>query len=196
MMWQAARGFARAEGGGYNGAPMILKVSRLGHPVLRKPSEAVPKEAITSPAIQTFLKDLVETMREYDGVGIAAPQVHVGKQIAVIEVHENPRYKDAPAIPLTYLINPKITASGREQIVDWEGCLSVEGFRGQVPRAAWVEVEACNEQGRRVQFRAEGFFARVVQHECDHLAGKVYLDRMPDLLTLTHLQEFTRYWND
>ena len=174
----------------------ILKVSRLGHPVLRKPSEAVPKEAITTPAMQAFLKDMVETMREYDGVGLAAPQVHVGKQIAVIEVHDNPRYRNAPAVPLTYLVNPKITAYGKEQIEDWEGCLSIEGFRGKVPRAAWVDVEAYNEQGKPVQLRAEGFFARVVQHECDHLAGKVYLDRMSNLQTLTHMQEFTRYWND
>ena len=174
----------------------ILKVSRLGHPVLRKPSEAVPKESITSSAMQAFLRDMVETMREYDGVGLAAPQVHVGKQIAVIEVHENPRYRKAPSVPLTYLINPKITAYGQEQLEDWEGCLSIDGFRGKVPRAAWVDVEALNEQGKPVKFRAEGFFARVVQHECDHLAGKVYLDRMPNLHTLTHLQEFARYWNE
>ncbi len=174
----------------------ILKVSRLGHPVLRKPAEAVPKEAITTPAMHAFLRDMVDTMREYDGVGIAAPQVHVSKQIAVIEVHDNPRYKHAPAIPLTYLINPKIITYGQEPMEDWEGCLSVEGFRGKVPRAAWVDVEAFNEAGQPVKFRAEGFFARVVQHECDHLAGKVYLDRMPNLLTLTHLQEFARYWDE
>ena len=174
----------------------ILKVSRLGHPVLRKPSEAVPKETITTPVMQAFLRDLVETMREYDGVGIAAPQVHVGKQVAVIEVNENPRYHKAPPVPLTYLINPKIVTCSQEQLEDWEGCLSVEGFRGQVPRATWVEVDAYNEHGQRVQFRAEGFFARVVQHECDHLAGKVYLDRMANLSTLTHLHEFARYWSD
>ena len=174
----------------------ILKVSRLGHPVLRKPSEAVPKESITSPAMQAFLRDMVETMREYDGVGLAAPQVHVGKQIAVIEVHENPRYAKAPSVPLTHLINPKIVAYSKEQIEDWEGCLSIDGLRGRVPRAAWVDVEALSEQGKPVKFRAEGFFARVVQHECDHLAGKVYVDRMPNLSTLTFLQEFARYWNE
>ena len=173
----------------------ILKVSRLGHPVLRKPSEAVAREAITAPAMQAFLRDMVETMREYDGVGIAAPQVHVGRQIAAIEVQENPRYRKASSVPLTVLINPKITAASQEQLTDWEGCLSVEGLRGRVPRAAWVEVEALNEQGKPVKFRAEGFYARIVQHECDHLAGKVFLDRMPDLQTLTHLQEYVRYWD-
>ena len=174
----------------------ILKVARLGHPVIRKPAEAVPKEAIASPGFQRFLDDMIETMREYDGVGLAAPQVHVSKQVAVIEVDENRRYPGEKAIPLTILINPKILSVSKRQIEEWEGCLSVHEFRGRVPRAESLEVEAYNRKGEKVRFHAQGFFARVIQHECDHLAGKVFLDRMPNLATLTHLQEFVRYWQE
>ncbi|MBI3088586.1 MAG: peptide deformylase [Candidatus Omnitrophica bacterium] len=170
----------------------ILKVSRLGNPVLRKATEAIPKEAITSPEIQRLIADMVDTMREYEGVGIAAPQVHVSRQLAVIEVNEPPG-RGEKRIPLTVLINPRITASAKQLAEDWEGCLSVNDLRGKVPRTQWVDVEAFNQKGERVKFHAEGFFARVIQHECDHLAGKVFLDRMPNLLTLSHLQELARY---
>ena len=172
----------------------ILKVARLGHPVIRTPSQAVPKETITSPKLQQFIDDMIETMHEYDGVGLAASQVHVGAQIAVIEANENRRYPGEGPIPLTVLINPKILQASKKQLTDWEGCLSVNDVRGQVPRAESLEVEAYNRQGKPVKFHAHGFFARVIQHECDHLAGKVFLDRMPNLSTLTHLQEFARYW--
>ncbi|MBI4342134.1 MAG: peptide deformylase [Candidatus Omnitrophica bacterium] len=172
----------------------ILKVARLGHPVLRMPSQAVPKETIASAGMQRFLDDMIETMREYEGVGLAAPQVHVPQQVAVIEVAENRRYPGEGPVPLTVLINPKILSASKKSTVDWEGCLSVNEFRGQVPRAESLEVEAYNRKGEKVKFSAHGFFARVIQHECDHLAGKVFLDRMPDLSTLTHLHEFVRYW--
>ena len=174
----------------------ILKVSRLGHPVIRTPAQAVPKDAITSAALQRLLDDMIETMREYDGVGLAAPQVHVSQQIAVIEVTENRRYPGEGPIPLTILINPKIQAASKKQLEDWEGCLSVNEFRGRVPRAESLDVEAYNRKGEKVRFHARGFFARVIQHECDHLMGKVFLDRMPNLSTLTHLKEFVRYWQE
>ena len=174
----------------------ILKVARLGHPVIRTPAEAVPKETITSTATQRFLDDMIETMREYEGVGLAAPQVHVSQQIAVIEVAGNRRYPGEGPVPLTVLINPKILSASKKQLVDWEGCLSVRDLRGQVPRAESLEVEAYNRKGEKVRFHAHGFFARVIQHECDHLASKVFLDRMPTLSTLTHLQEFLRYWQE
>ncbi len=174
----------------------ILKVARLGHPVIRTPSEAVPKESITTPHMQRFIDDMIETMHEYDGVGLAAPQVHVLKQIAVIEVQENRRYPSEGPIPLTVLINPKILTASKKQLRDWEGCLSVHEFRGKVPRAELLEVEAYNRKGEKVKFQAHGFFARVIQHECDHLIGKVFLDRMPDLSTLSHLHEFVRYWQE
>ena len=174
----------------------ILKVARLGHPVIRKPSEAVPKEAITSAEIQRLIGDMIETMHEYDGVGIAAPQVHVSKQIAVIEVQENRRYPGEGPIPLTILVNPKILQASKRQLEDWEGCLSVNEFRGRVPRAESLEVEAYNRKGQKVKFHAQGFFARVIQHECDHLVGKVFLDRMSNLSTLSHLREHIKYWQE
>ena len=172
----------------------ILKVTKLGHPVLRTPSEAVPREAITSPELQRLIRDMIDTMHEEEGVGIAAPQVGATKQLAIIEVREDSRSQRP--IPLTVLINPKITASSKTAEEDWEGCLSVNDLRGRVPRAQWVDVEMFNQKGERVKFHAEGFFARIIQHECDHLVGKVYLDRMPTLATLTHLKEFVRFWHD
>ncbi len=174
----------------------ILKVARLGHPVIRKAAEAVPRETIESAELQRLVDDMVVTMREYEGVGLAAPQVHVSKQVAVIEVADNRRYPGHGPIPLTVLINPKILRSSKKQLEDWEGCLSVHEFRGRVPRAESLEVEAFNRNGEKVRFEARGFLARVIQHECDHLAGKVFLDRMPDLTTLCHLQEFVQYWRD
>ena len=170
----------------------ILKVSKLGNPVLRKATEAVPREAITSPEIQRLIDDMIETMDEYEGVGIAAPQVHVAKQLAVIEAKHDAR-AERP-IPLTILINPRIVAASKTIVEDWEGCLSVNDLRGRVPRAEWVDVETFNRKGERVKFHAQGFLARVIQHECDHLVGKVFLDRLPNLATLCHLQEFVRYW--
>ena len=172
----------------------ILKVARLGHPVLRQTSLPVPVEEIRSPEIQRLIDDMVETMREYNGAGLAAPQVHVLKQICVIEVQGNPRYPDAPAIPLTVLINPVVTATTEEQEEGWEGCLSVPDMRGMVPRHTAVRLEAYDRDGIRIGGEAKEFFARVIQHETDHLHGTVYLDRMRDFSTLTHLAEWNKYW--
>jgi peptide deformylase len=172
---------------------MILKVARLGHPVLRKIAEPVPLEQITTPAVQQFIDDLIETMYEYDGAGLAAPQVHVSQQIVVMEVSRNPRYPQAPAIPLTVYVNPEITPLTEMMDEDWEGCLSVPGLRGRVPRYTKIRLRAYNRQGKRVDFVAEGFHARVIQHECDHLQGKVYLDRMRDTSSLMFIEEFMKY---
>jgi len=172
----------------------ILKVARLGHPVLRKISEPVPASEIRSAQTQRLIDDMIETMREHNGAGLAAPQVHVLKQICVIEVHGNPRYPDAPAIPLTVLINPLVTPLTEEMENGWEGCLSVPDMRGIVPRATSVRLEALDREGNRVDVVAKEFFARVIQHETDHLHGRVYLDRMRDFSTLTHLAEWNRYW--
>jgi peptide deformylase len=172
----------------------ILKVARLGHPVLRKVASPVPLGEIRSPETQRFIDDMVETMREYNGAGLAANQVHTLKQICVIEVHGNPRYPDAPNIPLTVLINPVVTALTAELEAGWEGCLSVPDMRGMVPRYTAVRLEAYDRGGERVDLVAKDFFARVIQHETDHLNGIVYLDRMNDLATLTHLAEWNRYW--
>jgi peptide deformylase len=172
----------------------ILKVARLGHPVLRQVAKPVPPGDITSPSIQRLIDDMIETMHEYDGVGIAAPQVHYSLQLAVIEVERNPRYPQAPEIPLTVLINPQITARSDVTRLGWEGCLSVDGLRGKVPRNERLSARWLDRSGRPVQAEAQGFFAVVIQHEVDHLLGKVFLDRMADLTTLTHLKEYERYW--
>jgi peptide deformylase len=167
----------------------ILKVSRLGHPVLRLETKRVSAKDLASAPVQKLIDDMMETMVEYYGVGLAAPQVHESLAIAVIESH-GPR----GTIPMTVLVNPEVTVLDEALIEDWEGCLSIPDFRGRVPRWRKLRVDALDRNGKRIQLTAEGFFARVIQHECDHLMGKVYLDRMPDLKTLSHLAEFQRYW--
>ena len=142
----------------------ILKVARLGHPVLRQLAAPVPLGRIRSAETQRLIDDMIETMREYNGAGLAAPQVHVLQQICVIEVHGNPRYPDAPAIPLTVLINPVVTALTEETEDGWEGCLSVPDMRGIVPRATSVRLEALDREGNHVDVVAKEFFARVIQH--------------------------------
>jgi peptide deformylase len=172
----------------------ILKVARLGHPIIRKETKALSSEEIVSPQTQTFIDDMIETMREYDGVGLAATQVHAAKQIAVIEVKDNPRYPEMEGIPLTVLINPRITKRSKKLVEGWEGCLSIPDLRGIVPRNESLTCEALDREGKAVKIEATHFFARVIQHEWDHLQGHVYADRMPNLRTLTHLSEFARYW--
>ncbi|MBI2527010.1 MAG: peptide deformylase [Candidatus Rokubacteria bacterium] len=172
----------------------ILKVARLGHPVLRQAAAPVAVKDIRSPEIQRLIGDMVETMREYNGAGLAAPQVHAPVQICVIEVNSNPRYPDADSIPLTVLVNPKVTPLTEETEEGWEGCLSVPDMRGMVPRYTAVRLEAHDRDGGPIDVVAKEFFARVIQHETDHLNGIVYLDRMKDLSTLSHLAEWNKYW--
>jgi peptide deformylase len=172
----------------------ILKVARLGHPVLRKATESLLLSEIQSPAFQQFVDDMVETMKEYEGVGLAADQVHESRQVAVLEVADNRRYPDKPRIPLTVLINPTIFPLTEETEEDWEGCLSIPDLRGRVSRYKSIRVQARDRHGKELEFFANDFHARVIQHECDHLQGKVYLDRMMDFSTLTFLSEFGRYW--
>ena len=172
----------------------ILKVARLGHPVLRQKALPVPAGDIRSAEIQRLIDDMVETMREYNGAGLAAPQVHVLKQICVIEVNENPRYPEAPSIPLTVLVNPVLTPMTEEMEDGWEGCLSVPDMRGVVPRYTAVRLECLDRDGNPVTLVAKEFFARVIQHETDHLNGIVYVDRIRDMRTLSHIAEWQRYW--
>ena len=172
----------------------ILKVARLGHPVLRQVAAPVPAKEIRSPDTQRLIDDMVETMREYNGAGLAANQVHVLKQVCVIEVNGNSRYPEAPNVPLTILINPVTTPLGAEMEEGWEGCLSVPDMRGMVPRYTAVRLEAYDRTGTKLDVVAKEFFARVIQHETDHLNGIVYVDRMKDLSTLTHLAEWNKYW--
>jgi|TARA_B100000315_G_scaffold23860_2_gene20647 peptide deformylase len=172
----------------------ILKVARLGHPVLRKTADKVDIEKIASKEIQRFIDDMIDTMREYDGVGLAAPQVHQSLQISVIESEKNPRYPGAPDMPLTILINPEITHMSEKTAEGWESCLSVEDFRGKVSRSTALNVSAYDREGEEITLEASGFLAIVLQHEIDHLNGIVYLDRMKDFKTLSHMNEFQKYW--
>ena len=172
----------------------ILKVARLGHPVLRQPAEPVSAADIRSAPVQQLIDDMIETMHEYDGAGLAANQVHVPRQIAVIEVAKNERYPEAPEIPLTVVINPVVTPLSEETEDGWEGCLSVPDMRGVVPRYTAVRLEYLDREGSRQVVDAKDFFARVAQHETDHLNGHVYIDRMRDLSTLSHIAEWQRYW--
>lgn len=171
----------------------ILKVARLGHPVLRQIARPVPVDAIRSADVQRLIDDMIETMREYDGAGLAAPQVHALLQIAVIEVAANPRYPDAPEVPLTVLVNPVVTPLTDEVEEGWEGCLSVPDMRGRVPRRTAVRLESYDRDARRVDLVAKDFFARVIQHETDHLDGVLFFDRMRSFQSLTFLEEYSRY---
>jgi peptide deformylase len=171
----------------------ILKVARLGHPILRDIVEPVPIEEILSNASQKLIDDMIDTMREYGGAGLAAPQVHESRQIVVIEVRQNERYPHAPEVPLTVLVNPQLSFLSSEMEEDWEGCLSLIDFRGRVPRYRRVRVEAYARDGRKMDFLSEGFFARAIQHECDHLMGKLFIDRMADLSSLSYYSEYLRY---
>ena len=172
----------------------ILKVARLGHPVLRQPAQPVPVADIRSAEVQRLIDDMVETMREYDGAGLAANQVHTLLQIAVIEVETNPRYPEAQAIPLTVVVNPVVTPLTDEREDGWEGCLSVPDMRGVVSRHTSVRLECYDREANPVDLMAKDFFARVIQHETDHLNGIVYVDRMSDLRTLSHIAEWNKHW--
>lgn len=167
----------------------ILKVANLGNPVLRIPAE--PVKSIQAPEIQRLIDDMIETMREYHGVGLAAPQVHRSLQIVAIEADPE---RDQGAGSPTILINPRFAPNTDRLEEDWEGCLSIPNLRGKVPRYTEIEVQAHDRRGKPLTLSAQDFFARVIQHECDHLAGTVFLDRMKSLETLTFLEEYGRYW--
>ncbi len=165
----------------------ILKVSRMGHPVLRQRARAVERSQIKDPRFQKFLDDLIDTMHEYHGVGLAAPQVHEGMRVFVAMIDEG---DDAEA---TVIINPTITVLDDKIVEGWEGCLSIPEIRGRVPRAHKIVVKAHDRQGRIVEIEAEDFAARVIQHENDHLDGMLFLDRMASMATLSYLDEYSRY---
>ncbi|MGV6852799.1 MAG: peptide deformylase, partial [bacterium] len=173
----------------------LLDIIRLGHPIIRQIAEPISPEELALPETQHLIDDMIETMHASNGVGIAAPQVSVSKQIVILEIDgTNPRYPGQAAIPLTVLVNHKIVAHSDETETDWEGCLTVPDMRGRVERWSTIEVEALDRHGKPLSFTASGFHARVIQHEGDHLAGKVFLDRMTDFSTLTHLDEYQQFW--
>ena len=169
----------------------ILKIANLGNPVLRIPAEAVKN--IQSAEIQRLIDDMIETMREYRGVGLAAPQVHRSLQVAVIEALDDERPTHGTANPII-LINPRIVPATDRMEEDWEGCLSLPNLRGRVPRYTEIEVQASDRRGKPVILKAADFFARVVQHEHDHLIGTMFVDRMKSFETLTFLDEYGRFW--
>jgi peptide deformylase len=173
----------------------ILKVARMGHPVLRARARAIDPASMTSPRVQQLIDDMFETMHEYQGVGLAAPQVHESVRLFVAGfAPEEDEGEDRTRVPMMALINPEITPLSQETVEDWEGCLSIPDIRGRVPRARQILVRAYDRRGKRIEMKATGFTARVIQHETDHLDGVLFFDRMKSFETLTFLDEFGRYW--
>jgi peptide deformylase len=173
----------------------ILKVARMGHPVLRAKTRPVEKSELKSAAVQRLIDDMIDTMTEYHGVGLAAPQVHEGLRlfVAALDSGEEGEDEDQETEPLT-IVNPEITVVGADVVEDWEGCLSIPDIRGRVPRAREVRVRALDRHGDRLELRAHDFSARVIQHETDHLDGILFFDRMKSFASLTFLDEYSRYW--
>jgi peptide deformylase len=170
----------------------ILKVARMGHPVLRAPARAVERKQISSSAVQRLVDDMIETMVEYHGVGLAAPQVHSGLRLFVATLDDE-EGEEPKAEPIA-LINPEITIATPETVDGWEGCLSIPDIRGRVPRARDIVVRAFDRRGDRMEIQAHDFSARVIQHETDHLDGILFFDRMKSFESLTFLDEYSRYW--
>ncbi len=150
----------------------------MGHPLLLQ--QAAPITRFDTPELHALLEDMRDTMAHLDGAGLAAPQIGVSLQVVIFGVDSNPRYPDAEAVPMTVLINPELTVLDDTQEEGWEGCLSVPGFRGVVPRYTRLRYRGYDELGRLIDRTAEGFHARVVQHECDHLIGVLYPMRVRD----------------
>ena len=177
----------------------VLKIARLGHPILRETANPVDLEALIAPGdneLQQLIDDMIDTMRDEGGVGIAAPQVARSLQIVIVEYQQNPRYPSQDDIPLTVYVNPVITHAGTETASFWEGCLSLKDLRGLVTRPKTVTVEAFSRDGKKMVVEASGFLAIVLQHEIDHLHGKVFLDRMTDLKQLAWADEWKTYWTE
>jgi peptide deformylase len=174
----------------------ILKVARMGHPVLRARARPIEPAEIGSTRIQQLIDDLFETMHEYQGVGLAAPQVHESLRVFVAGFVPDDDEEASPrGVPLMALINPEITPIGTDLVDDWEGCLSIPDIRGRVPRSRQISVRAYDRRGKRIEVKAGGFTARVIQHETDHLDGVLFFDRMRSFQTLTFLDEYGRYWS-
>ena len=170
----------------------ILKVARMGHPVLRAKTRPVEKAEIKNHALQKLIDDMIETMAEYHGVGLAAPQVH--ERVRLFVALLDPAADDDQPPEPTAIINPDIAVVGSDVVEDWEGCLSIPDIRGRVPRAREIKVRALDRRGDRIELRAQNFAARVIQHETDHLDGVLFFDRMKSFESLTFLEEYSRFW--
>lgn len=168
-------------------AMSILKIARMGHPILRRVADPVPDPA--SAGVAALVRSMVETMEDADGTGLAAPQVHVPARVVVYRVDPSERRGVSEGVPLTALVNPTLTPLTEETAYDWEGCLSVPGLVGLVPRVTRIGLEAVTTEGERIEREVEGFHARVLQHECDHLDGILYPQRMDDLSLLLFADE-------
>ena len=169
----------------------ILKIARLGHPILYKKASLV--DNITEPSIKKLIYDMSETMIDYRGIGLAAPQVHISKQIIIFRMIED-QEKENNEIKITALINPKITKISEKTDNQWEGCLSIPGMLGLVKRYTSISYEGFDMSGNKIQQNAEGLHARVVQHECDHLNGTVFTHRLVDKKAYGYEDEIEEYW--
>lgn len=171
----------------------ILKIAQIGHPVLRQRSRELSREELASAEMQRFIDDLVATMREANGAGLAAPQVHRPIRICAVEVQNNPRYPYKPNVPLTIVVNPVLTPVSDERFENYEGCLSVPNLRGLVERHADVELAYLDRDGNEVKRVVRGLTAGIFQHECDHLDGTIFVDRVKDPRSLCTWAEFDRF---
>ena len=160
----------------------VHEILKMGDPRLLRVAQTV--QAFGTPALRELIADMFETMEAANGAGLAAPQIGVDLQLVIFGFERNERYPEAGAVPRTVLINPLITPLSLDEEEGWEGCLSVPGLRGRVPRYARIRYSGLDPQGEPIEREAEGFHARVVQHECDHLIGRLYPTRMRDLTQL------------
>jgi len=172
----------------------ILKIAHMGHPILK--TQAEPVEDPTAPEIAQLVEDMIETMHDASGTGLAAPQVHVPLRLVIFKVYpERAKAEDGDeqgGVPLTVLINPEIEAVSAETAPGWEGCLSIPGMMGEVGRFTHIRYSAYDLEGQRFEREAKGFHARVVQHECDHLDGILYPYRIEDMDRFGFTEELTR----
>ena len=172
----------------------LMKILQVGHPTLRKQAPPLCVEELSTERWQVFIDDLIETMRHANGAGLAATQVGELAQICAIEVRaNNPRYPEKEPIPLTVLVNPVITVLDDSTLTTYEGCLSVPNIRGQVTRSAHIQIDFLDRNGVPNQRIAQGIQAVTYQHECDHLAGKLFLDNVTDPTTLTTWENFDSF---
>jgi peptide deformylase len=173
----------------------LLKVARMGHPVLRSRAREVERAELKQLSMQKLIDDMIDTMHEYHGVGLAAPQIHEALRIFVAAIAPQNEEPLAPGDEPMVFINPVITPVGNDVVEDWEGCLSIPDIRGRVPRARSIKVSAFDRNGGRIEIASHDFPARVIQHETDHLDGVLFFDRMRTFESLAFLEEYARYWS-
>jgi len=174
----------------------LRKIAQIGHPVLRQRAREVTQQELGSAGMQQFIDDLVHTMHDANGAGLAAIQVYEPIRIVAMEVGDNPRYPYKPKLPLTILVNPVLTVVGEETFDNYEGCLSVPNLRGKVKRHARLQVSAWDRHGAPIEQDVAGITAGTYQHECDHLDGMLFLDRVEDASSLSTWENFERHHRD